>query len=107
MRFPVILRVEDDIVFTANFLYTDEEENEYKIFDGNVPSNNGLKGKMKEYDEVVIGSGVAGMSVAYGLKKAGKNVLIIEENLWGGTCPNRGCDPKKILLNSGDTLSEK
>ncbi|EMF0061343.1 NAD(P)/FAD-dependent oxidoreductase, partial [Enterococcus hirae] len=55
---------------------------------------------MKEYDEVVIGSGVAGMSVAYGLKKAGKNVLIIEENLWGGTSPNRGCDPKKILLNS-------
>ncbi len=26
--------------------------------------------------------------------------MIIEENLWGGTCPNRGCDPKKILLNS-------
>lgn len=51
---------------------------------------------MKEYDEVVIGSGVAGMSVAYGLKKAGKNVLIIEENLWGGTSPNRGCDPKKF-----------
>lgn len=27
---------------------------------------------MKEYDEVVIGSGVADMSVAYGLKKQGR-----------------------------------
>ncbi len=54
---------------------------------------------MKKYDAVVIGSGVAGLSAAYGLKAAGKQVLVIEENLWGGTCPNRGCDPKKILLN--------
>ncbi|MBF8807877.1 MAG: NAD(P)/FAD-dependent oxidoreductase [Enterococcus lacertideformus] len=54
---------------------------------------------MKKYEEVVIGSGVAGLSVAYGLKKVGKKVLVIEENLWGGTCPNRGCDPKKILLS--------
>ncbi|WP_227005230.1 hypothetical protein [Companilactobacillus paralimentarius] len=21
-------------------------------------------------------------------------------NLWGGTCPNRGCDPKKVLLSA-------
>lgn len=54
---------------------------------------------MKKYDVIVIGSGVAGISAAYGLKEAGKNVLIIEENLWGGTCPNRGCDPKKVLLS--------
>ncbi|HJG22852.1 MULTISPECIES: dihydrolipoyl dehydrogenase family protein [Enterococcus] len=54
---------------------------------------------MKKYDAVVIGSGVAGLSAAYGLKAAEKQVLVVEENLWGGTCPNRGCDPKKILLN--------
>jgi glutathione reductase (NADPH) len=58
---------------------------------------------MKKYDEIVIGSGVAGLSAAYGLKEAGKQVLVIEENLWGGTCPNRGCDPKKILLNGLET----
>lgn len=55
---------------------------------------------MKKYDAVIIGSGVAGLSAAYRLKAAGKHVLVIEENLWGGTCPNRGCDPKKILLNA-------
>lgn len=54
---------------------------------------------MKKYDAVVIGSGVAGLSAAYGLREAGKTVLVAEEDLWGGTCPNRGCDPKKVLLS--------
>ncbi|WP_268870501.1 hypothetical protein [Companilactobacillus paralimentarius] len=31
---------------------------------------------------------------------AGQNVALIENNLWGGTCPNRGCDPKKVLLSA-------
>ncbi|MHC5372394.1 dihydrolipoyl dehydrogenase family protein [Enterococcus sp. LJL120] len=53
---------------------------------------------MLKFDAVVIGSGVAGLSAAYKLKDAGKKVAIIEEDLWGGTCPNRGCDPKKILI---------
>ncbi|GMC02155.1 glutathione reductase (NADPH) [Enterococcus sp. DIV0182] len=53
---------------------------------------------IKEYDTIVIGSGVAGLSAAYELKAKQQQVLVIEENLWGGTCPNRGCDPKKILI---------
>jgi glutathione reductase (NADPH) len=55
---------------------------------------------MKTYDAIVIGSGVSGLSAAYGLKEAGKTVLVVEEDLWGGTCPNRGCDPKKVLLSA-------
>lgn len=54
---------------------------------------------MKKYDAIVIGSGPAGNSAAYGLKEQGKNVAIIESDLWGGTCPNRGCDPKKMLMS--------
>lgn len=53
---------------------------------------------MKKADVVVIGSGVAGLSAAFGLKESGHSVIIVEEDLWGGTCPNRGCDPKKVLL---------
>lgn len=52
----------------------------------------------KNFDIVIIGGGVAGNSAALGLAEAGKKVAVIENDLWGGTCPNRGCDPKKILL---------
>ncbi|WP_125708217.1 dihydrolipoyl dehydrogenase family protein [Companilactobacillus zhongbaensis] len=55
---------------------------------------------MKNYDAIVIGGGPAGGAAAYGLKAAGKTVAIFEGDLWGGTCPNRGCDPKKMLLSA-------
>lgn len=54
---------------------------------------------MEKYDVIVIGSGPAGNSAAYALKEKGKTVAIIESDLWGGTCPNRGCDPKKMLMS--------
>ncbi|WP_034552469.1 dihydrolipoyl dehydrogenase family protein [Carnobacterium funditum] len=52
----------------------------------------------KIFDVIVIGSGVGGMAAANGLA-AGKKVAIVENDLWGGTCPNRGCDPKKVLYS--------
>jgi len=36
------------------------------------------------------------LAAAYGLA-AKQRVLVIESDLWGGTCPNYGCDPKKML----------
>ena len=54
---------------------------------------------MEKYDVIVIGSGPAGNAAAYGFKDQGKNVAVIESDLWGGTCPNRGCDPKKMLMS--------
>ena len=53
---------------------------------------------MEHYDVAIIGAGPACLSLAYDLKAAGKTVAVIEENLFGGTCPNAGCDPKKILF---------
>lgn len=55
---------------------------------------------MKKYDAIVIGGGPAGGAAAYALKSANKKVAIFEDDLWGGTCPNRGCDPKKMLLSA-------
>ncbi len=55
---------------------------------------------MKNYDIIIIGGGVAGNSAALKFIDAGKQVAIIENDQWGGTCPNRGCDPKKILLSA-------
>lgn len=59
----------------------------------------------KTYDVVVIGSGVAGKALATGLASEGKNVAIVENDLWGGTCPNKGCDPKKVLVSAVEALN--
>ena len=53
---------------------------------------------MEHFNVGVIGSGPAGLSAAFPLQAAGQSVVIVEEYLWGGTCPNYGCDPKKVLL---------
>ncbi|GMA08020.1 glutathione reductase [Tetragenococcus halophilus subsp. flandriensis] len=55
---------------------------------------------VERYDTVVIGAGPAGTAAASSLKAQGQKVAIVEEDLWGGTCPNRGCDPKKILYTA-------
>ncbi|MBM7837856.1 glutathione reductase (NADPH) [Alkalihalobacillus xiaoxiensis] len=51
----------------------------------------------KRYDVIVIGSGPAAMSAVYPIKESGKSVAVVEAAHFGGTCPNTGCDPKKIL----------
>lgn len=53
---------------------------------------------MDKFDVAIIGAGPGGSALAYALKAQNLKVAVIEENLWGGTCPNRGCDPKKVLL---------
>lgn len=49
-----------------------------------------------DYDTIVIGGGPGGLATAYALNSK-QHVLVVEGNLWGGTCPNFGCDPKKML----------
>ncbi|MHA7941532.1 dihydrolipoyl dehydrogenase family protein [Formosa sp. 3Alg 14/1] len=67
----------------------------------------------KEYDVFVIGSGVAGRYVARTCASAGLSVAIADNREFGGTCANRGCDPKKIILGPtevfdlADNLSQK
>ncbi len=52
---------------------------------------------MKEYDIIVIGAGRAS-NLARNAGKAGKKVAIIEKDKFGGTCPNKGCVPSKLLI---------
>ncbi|MCX7550070.1 dihydrolipoyl dehydrogenase family protein [Xanthomarina sp. F2636L] len=54
--------------------------------------------KIIEFDVFVIGSGVAGQLVAKSCAKANLKVAIADNREYGGTCANRGCDAKKVLL---------
>src|SRR6266550_4031594 len=57
----------------------------------------------KQYDLVVLGSGGAGYRVAMRCREAGWKVAVVEENkVWGGTCDNRGCVPKKVLVGGAE-----
>ena len=50
-----------------------------------------------DYDVIYIGSGNAAWQGGRFLRKEGLKILIIEENLYGGACANRGCNTKAIL----------
>ena len=52
---------------------------------------------MKNFDLIIIGAGRAS-NLAVTASKMGKKVAIIEKSKFGGTCPNRGCVPSKLLI---------
>jgi glutathione reductase (NADPH) len=54
----------------------------------------------KNFDLIVIGTGAAGASAAFGCRSAGWNVAIVDSRPFGGTCALRGCDPKKVLVGA-------
>ena len=55
-------------------------------------------------DILVVGTGTSGYTAAYGLKKAGKSVLIADSRKFGGTCAKRGCQPKKYLVENAEIV---
>ncbi len=67
---------------------------------------------IKEFDVFVIGTGTAGKTVAFAAANAEKSVAIADDREYGGTCANRGCDPKKVivgitaLLNGAQNLQD-
>ncbi len=61
---------------------------------------------MKQYDVVFIGSGHAAWHAALTLKRAGKDVAIIEKDTIAGTCTNYGCNAKILLEGPYEVLEE-
>ncbi len=58
----------------------------------------------KQADVVVIGSGTAGYTAAHALRKAGRDVLVVDKRPFGGVCAMRGCQPKKILVAAAQAV---
>lgn len=55
---------------------------------------------MSQYDLAIIGSGPGGYVAALYASRHKLKTCVIEKDLTGGTCLNRGCIPAKSLLNS-------
>jgi len=58
------------------------------------------------YDIIILGGGNAGFGVSAVAHEAGKKIAFVEEWDFGGTCPNRGCTPKKFLVAAAHALHE-
>ncbi|GER55439.1 dihydrolipoyl dehydrogenase [Striga asiatica] len=65
------------------------------------PSSGGF-----DYDLVIIGAGVGGHGAALHAVEKGLKTAIIEGDVIGGTCVNRGCVPSKALLAVSGRMRE-
>ncbi len=59
-----------------------------------------------KYDVIVIGAGPSGGACASACAKTGLKVAMIEDYGFGGTCPLRGCNPKKILTEAAALVAQ-
>lgn len=59
-----------------------------------------------KYNLVVIGGGTAGLVTAAIASALGAKVALIEKDLMGGDCLNRGCVPSKAILRVSRVLGE-
>ncbi|KAH8500924.1 hypothetical protein H0E87_015951 [Populus deltoides] len=69
-------------------------------------SDNGSAPKSFDYDLIIIGAGVGGHGAALHAVEKGLKTAIIEGDVVGGTCVNRGCVPSKALLAVSGRMRE-
>ncbi|MEH2455415.1 glutathione-disulfide reductase [Nostoc sp.] len=55
-----------------------------------------------DYDLFVIGAGPGGLAAAKKAASYGVRVAVAEQEAIGGTCVNRGCVPKKLIVYAAD-----
>ncbi|HMA14303.1 MAG TPA: NAD(P)/FAD-dependent oxidoreductase [Kiloniellaceae bacterium] len=59
----------------------------------------------EHYDLVVVGTGTAASVAAKRCRAAGWSVAVVDERPFGGTCAQRGCDPKKVLVGVAEAVA--
>ena len=57
------------------------------------------------YDLIVLGGGMAGLPMAIRSARKGLQTALIEQDLLGGTCLNRGCIPTKTMIRSAEVAN--
>ncbi len=57
------------------------------------------------YDLIIIGAGPGGYELAASAAAKGLQVAIVERDLLGGTCLNRGCIPTKALCRNAEVVN--
>src|SRR5215469_2913877 len=60
---------------------------------------------VENYQNLVIGSGVAGKILAWTLAKQGQKTAVVERSMVGGSCPNVACLPSKNVIHSAKAVS--
>ncbi len=57
-------------------------------------------------DAIVVGGGPAGYAAAIRLAQLGKRASLVEKEILGGTCLNRGCIPTMVLAKAAELLEQ-
>src|SRR5262249_11175839 len=60
---------------------------------------------IEPFQNLVIGSGVAGKIIAWTLAKQGQATVVVERAMVGGSCPNVACLPSKNVICSAKAVS--
>ena len=62
---------------------------------------------MEKYQNIVIGFGKGGKTLAKALASKGESVLVVEKStrMYGGTCINIGCIPSNLFIFNGEEES--
>ena len=66
----------------------------------------GNRGSRSPYHLLIVGAGPAGLLAAKVAVRHGARVALVERNLLGGTCLNKGCIPSKTLIRTSRLYRE-
>ena len=65
----------------------------------------GIIMSIEHFQNLIIGSGVAGQILAWTLASQGQQTVVVERAMVGGSCPNVACLPSKNVIYSAKAVS--